>query len=247
MFLRMVTHAIRDDAAEHMKTAYGRHVMTALRTTPGFAFAALLQNTANLQECISLTIWESQALSSAYEASGLYRQLVDALRPMFSESNEWKLELSADLSLEYTPIVVEPTVEGFNGSGPGTEQIRPLRSMPFAIHMITLSVLEAKLDQFESLFRTDILPAFKSQKGFIELIRLRKQHEFHIVSFWDETVDIGPSGALSLGPLPDSVAGVIPSYARWQSSRRAGTHAFASSEDIRSSIHRCLLAEWFAP
>jgi heme-degrading monooxygenase HmoA len=242
----MVTHAIRENEGERMAVAYGRNVLSALRTTQGCVFASHLQNTANPQECISLTIWDSAKESNDYEASGLYEQLVDSLRPFFVESNEWKLELSKDLSLEYTPIQVEPTIERFHQSVAGSEQISRLKAKPFAVQMITLSVQEEQVDAFERIFASEIHPKFKLHKGFIDLILLRKEREFHILSFWDETVDLESSRSpQSVHQLLESIYTVLPDFVRWRMTHQSAAQTSASTEDIKSAIYRCLVAEWF--
>ncbi|MHB1048459.1 MAG: antibiotic biosynthesis monooxygenase family protein [Bacteroidota bacterium] len=246
MFLRMVTHAIRSTEAEQMAELYHRTVITALRTTPGCAFAALLQNTANAQECISLTIWNTPKDSYDYEESGLFLQLVNALRPFFLESNEWKLELSDNLSLEYTPIQSEPTVERYSESDAGAEKITAMKANPFAVQIFTLSVQEDKVQDFHAIFSSEIHPKFKTHKGFIDLILVRQNREFHIISFWDETVDIqSPSGIHSINDLLKSIYSILPSFIRWKVSHRSTSHTSASSEDIKAAIYRSLVAEWF--
>lgn len=246
MFLRMVTHAIRSSEAEQMAEIYHRTVITALRTTPGCVFAALLQNTANAQECISLTIWNAPKDSYDYEESGLFRQLVNTLRPFFVESNEWKLELSEDLSLEYTPIQSEPTVERYNESDEGAKEIAARKAIPFAVQILTLSVQEEKIQEFRTIFSSEIHPKFKTHKGFIDLILVRQDREFHVISFWDETVDIqSASGIHSINDLLRSIHSILPSFIRWKVSHRSTSHTSASSEDIKATVHRSLVAEWF--
>ncbi len=246
MFLRMVTHIIRAEESERNAQVYADSILSALRTTPGCVFASLLQNTGNAQECISLTIWNSRKESSDYEESGLYLKLVDSLRPFFVESNEWKLELSEDLSLEYTPIKVEPTVEGFDESVAGSENIRTLKAKPFAAHILALAVQEDQDHTFETMFSSEIQPKYKAHKGFIDLILVRDHNKFHIISFWDETVDIeSSSGIHSISHLLESIYKVLPSFVRWRVSRDSVVHTFASSEDLRATVYRCLTAEWF--
>jgi heme-degrading monooxygenase HmoA len=246
MFLRLVTHTVRGEESESMAATYTASVLSTLRTTKGCVFASLLQNTDNAQECISLTIWNSQKESFDYEESGSYQLLVDSLRPYFVASNEYSLQLSADLSLEYTPIQVEPTVERFNNSVAGSENISRLKTNPFAVQMLTLTVQEDQIDTFEHIFRSEIHPRFKTHKGFINLILLRQQREYHIISFWDETVDIqSASGIHSINELLTSIYKILPSFIRWKVSHSSAVHTSASSEDIKATVHRCLVAEWF--
>jgi len=246
MFLRMVTHIIRAEESERNAQVYADSILSALRSTPGCAFASLLQNTQNAQECISLTIWNSRKESNEYEESGLYRKLVDELRPFFAESTEWKLELSENLSLEYTPVKVEPTVERFDDSVAGSDNISRLKAKPFAAHILEVTVREDQSSAFETKFASDIHPKYEAHKGFIDLVLVREHHKFHIVSFWDETVDLGSaSGITSVDQLLESVYKILPSFVRQQIAHGSGPHTLASSEDVRSAAYRCLTAEWF--
>jgi heme-degrading monooxygenase HmoA len=248
MFLRMVTHAVQSEKQLEFAAAYERTILTALRSTSGCVFASLLQNTRNTRECISLTIWKSQQEALEYEESGLYRQLVDSIRSFFVETNEWKLELSEDLSLEYTPIRTEPTIARFDESVTGSDEIARLKVKPFAVQILTLTVQEDQLHTFENIFAADIQPRYKTHKGFLDLILLRQDREYYIVSFWDETVDIqSSSGIHSIDQLLESIYRVLPSFIQWRVSHGSAARISASSEDIKTTVHRCLAAEWFTP
>ncbi len=181
------------------------------------------------------------------EESGLYTRLVDILRPFFAESTEWKLELSKDLSLEYTPIQVEPTVERFDDSVAGSENISRLRAKPFAVQFLTLTVQEDQSRAFESIFSSEIHPKYNMHKGFIDLILVREHHKFHVISFWDETVDIESSnGVHSIPYLMESIYKILPSFVRWKDFHGSSVHTSATSEDLRAAMYRCLTAEWFS-
>jgi heme-degrading monooxygenase HmoA len=246
MYLRTVTHTVQNDKVIHLVETYERMILPALRSTSGCIFASLLQNTGNVQECISLTIWKSQQESLDYEESGLFRQLVNSLRPFFIESNEWNLELTEDLSLEYTPIQTEPTVTRFANSVTGSEEITRLKEKPFAAHILSLTVQDDQHQTFEDIFSHDIHPKFKTHKGFIDLILLRLFNEYHIMSFWDETVDIqSPFGIHSMNHLLKSIYSILPSFIQWKVSHRAAARISASTEDIKAVIYRCLTSEWF--
>lgn len=247
MYLRMVTHSVHEGKEADMAAAYEQTIFPALRSTPGCIFAALLHNTSDKSECVSLTIWKTRQEALAYEAGGLYNTLVEVLRPFFAASNEWKLELSEDLSLEYTPISVEPTIERFADSVAGSEEIARLKAKPFAVQILSLTVQEDRKKAFEDIFASEIHPRFRQHKGFIELLLLRQEREYYIISFWDGTVDImAPSGVDSVSELIESIRGVLPSFIRWKLSHRSADRTSASSKDIRATVHRCLVAEWFA-
>lgn len=244
MFLRMVTHDVRPEESDRFAAAYTGGVLPTLARTNGCVFAALLQDVDDTTQGLSLTIWHSPAESRTYEESGVYAQLVDVLRPFFKASDEYTLQLSDDLSLEYTPIVVEPTVERFDRSIVETEHLSNLRSGLFAVQSVTLSVLEGETANFERFFAEQILPRFRSSKGFMDLILLRQEREYHLISFWDGAVDVGPSSALRTnGELLTGIHRMLPSFVRGRSAQRA--HRTVSSEDLSARVFRCLTAEWF--
>jgi heme-degrading monooxygenase HmoA len=247
MFLRLVTHTIREEEAVHMAEAYERSVLAAFRTTPGCSFASLLQNIDLPRECISLTVWNSQKEAIQYEESGLYSRLVDSLRPFFVESTEFALQLSDDLSLEYTPIISEPTISRFNNSITGSSAINSLKATPYAVQILTLTVQEDQIPTFEALFTSDIHPKFKAYKGYIDLILLRRLREYHIISFWDATVDLHSSSEVhSVSQFIESIYRTLPSFIQWRVSHRSAARISASSEDVRVTVYRCLTAEWFS-
>lgn len=246
MFLRMVTHLIRGEESDHFAEVYATTVIPALRGTRGCVYASLMQNVDDTSQGISLTIWNSQAESRLYEESGLYHQLVNALRPYFKESEEYTLQLSDDLSLEYTPIAVEPTIERFDRSIADGEHLSILRTGPYAVQTVTLSVQQDQTENFERLFATEIHPRYRTQKGFMDIILLRQEREYHLISFWDGTVDMqSADGIRTNGELLTSIYRMLPSSIRWKVSHKGSSHT-VSSEDMSAQIYRCLTSEWFA-
>jgi heme-degrading monooxygenase HmoA len=248
MFLRMVTHTIRDEEVLHMAATYERRILPALKKTAGCVFAALIQNIDDHRECISLTLWRSPEEAREYEASGLYLQLVNSLRPFFSESTEWKVQLNEDYSLENVPVQIEPEVVGYTNSVAGSDEFKGLSAKPFAVQIVTLSVQEDHVVDFERIFSADIHPKYKTYKGFIDLILLRQNREYHSISFWDETVDITTSSGIhSINQLVKAIYSVLPVFVQWRVSHRGAARTSASSEDIKATVHRCLVGEWLTP
>jgi len=246
MFLRMVTHIIRAEDSEKNARTYAGSVLSGLRTTKGCAFAALLQESANPKHCVSLTIWTSRQASVVYEESGLYEKLVDSLRPFFLETDEWKLELSEDLSLQYTPVRTEPSVEGFDETLVTSVELSGLRENPFAAHILAVTVLQEQVGEFEKKLSSDIDERYREIKGFLELITVRQDRTFYVISFWDQTVDLqSPSGVRLLDRLGESLSELLPAFIQWKVSHERAARFSASSEDVRSSVYRCLASEWF--
>ncbi|MBI2428503.1 MAG: antibiotic biosynthesis monooxygenase [Ignavibacteriales bacterium] len=247
MFLRMVSVGIRAEHALKIAEEYDRNVVTALRTQPGCSFASLLQNINDTTDCISLTIWNTKSDADEYEKSGVFKRLVESLRTFYEESNEWELKLTDDLSIDYTPVQIDPTVKGYDDADTEKKYIRKFNITPYAATVITLSVQPDKTQDFQDIFVTKVIPKFTEHKGFIHIILLRKSNEFNIISFWDETIDFNASfNDQVLRSLTRSIFEMLPSSVQWQVSHKSSKASFASSEEITASVYRCLTGEWFS-
>lgn len=247
MFLRMVSIGIREEHSLKIAEEYDRNVMTALRTLPGCSFATLLQNINHKKDCISLTIWNSRQEADDYEKSGLFRRLVESLRAFYEESNEWELKLTDDLSIEYTPVQTDPTVKGYDDTDTEKKYIRKFNVTPYAAMIITLSVQPDNITEFQDVFVSKVIPAFSGHKGFIHIILLKKGSEFSIISFWDETIDFNATFSdQTLRTLTRSIFELLPSSVRWKVSHASSVTKYATSEEMKASVYRCLTGEWFS-
>jgi heme-degrading monooxygenase HmoA len=244
MFLRMVSINIRAEQAVKIVAAYEENVITALRKQPGCSFVALLQNISNEKEAISLTLWNSKADAEAYEKSGVFHRLVESLRSFYEESSEWAFTLTEDLSIEYTPVSVEPIVTSFDDAATRKEYIRRFKGTPYVAQIIRLTVVPERSSEFEEVFNRVILPKYQQTKGFIHIILLRKEKECSLISFWDESFDFrSGAGNVTLDFTRDIVS-FLPSDVQWRVLRKNSQLSSVSSEDIHSSMYRCLVGEW---
>ena len=246
MFLRLVHHLVKTEVIMPMSAKYDGMILTGLRSTQGCVFASLLQNVDDARKCVSLTIWESQQNASAYEESVLFPELLNSLREYFIEPNEWELKLTDDLSIEYAPIRIEPTIDRFEEDNE-KEYLQKYFATPYVVKILTVTVQPGKVNEFQGIFASKIIPIFNSQKGFIHIIRLRKGNEFNIISFWDETIDLNSSvGEQTLITLTRSIFEILPSTVQWQVSHKTSRTNFVTSEEIKASVYRCLTGEWFS-
>ncbi len=247
MFLRMVSMSIRAEHSLKIAEEYDKNVVPALRHQPGCSFASLLQNIHDTKDCISMTIWDSKQEADEYEKSGVFKQLVETLRSFYEESNEGELKLNDDLSIEYTPIQIDPSVKGFDDDDTEKEYIQKFNITPYAANIITLTVQPDKIQEFQEIFASKVIPKFSEQKGFIHIILLRKSNEFNIITFWDETIDLNSSfGEQTLRTLTRSIFELLPSSVQWQVSHKASRSSYASTEEMKGSVYRCLTGEWFS-
>ncbi|NUN71182.1 MAG: hypothetical protein HUU02_15885, partial [Bacteroidetes bacterium] len=163
------------------------------------------------------------------------------------QSDEFELKLTDDLSLEYTPIQKDPTLKQFDDSDTEKEYIKKFNVTPYAVKIITLTVQNDRIHEFQEIFDSKVIARFREQKGFIHIILLRKDNEFNIISFWDETVDLDASPVgQNLTTLTRSIFTLLPASVQWQVSHKASRTSFATTEEISASVYRCLTGEWFS-
>ena len=77
MFVRFVRLEIRDHRLGDFRQFYGERIVPALAEVDGCLFTSLLEPTREGGETLSVTLWASQTAAEAYEASGLYDELLD--------------------------------------------------------------------------------------------------------------------------------------------------------------------------
>ncbi len=166
MFMRLLQVKVKSEELQTIGRFYEERIVTALRSADGCRYACLMQSVHHPDDVISMTLWDSEKDAGAYERSGLFKQLLEDARPYFAESTEWKLQLSKDFTLEYTPEITEPTIKQFAVAATSTETIpaeqKPLRTF---LRIVSLHLQPGKFEEFNALYQNEILPALNATRG----------------------------------------------------------------------------------
>lgn len=85
MHVRMTAVKPHADLIEEMKAIYNAEVVPVVTQAHGNMGAYLLEPDQAGDEYISVTMWDDRANAEAYEASGLYKEMVDKVRHTFAE------------------------------------------------------------------------------------------------------------------------------------------------------------------
>ena len=85
MFVRLTFIKFSPEALNEAKRIYKQEVIPAVRKQKGNVNIRLLEPTELSDDFISVTEWESKADAEAYDASGLYKQLVSRLKDHFTK------------------------------------------------------------------------------------------------------------------------------------------------------------------
>lgn len=193
MFMRLVHVKVRDGQIERLQQHYRQRIIAALSGISGCRYAGLMRSQHHSEECLSLTLWDSERDAEAYEGSGLFETLLNETRPYLLESSESRLQLSEDLTLEYVPVPEEPVVSrhpiAARSDMPGP---RPEQRGPMWVRIVSLKLRPGKLEEFKGLYVDRVIPALRGTRGcrYAYLTeRSDRKDEVLSVTSWDRKED----------------------------------------------------------
>ena len=87
------SHILQKNKITEFRDIYQDSIIPALRDTEGCCYAYLIESMRQDNEVISVTIWDKKENAQNYEKSGKFDELVNKLRPTFSQFYQWKMAL----------------------------------------------------------------------------------------------------------------------------------------------------------
>jgi len=93
MYVRIVSHILQKNKIGEFRDIYQESIVPALRETEGCCYAYLIESMRQDNEVISVTIWDRIEDAQNYEKSGKFDELINILRPTFSQFYQWKMAL----------------------------------------------------------------------------------------------------------------------------------------------------------
>ena len=166
MFMRLVQMQVRKDGIDKLSRKYREEVIPRLGRTDGCRFASLVQSAGNVDECMSLTLWESASAAEEYVKSGTYSELLDSLTPYLAETSEWKVKLTEDQRIEYVPVTEEPSVKAYNVTlAPGDPGIVSGNPEALYVRVLSIRLLPGKMEEFRAIYQHEILPVLYETPG----------------------------------------------------------------------------------
>jgi heme-degrading monooxygenase HmoA len=186
MYLRFVRLHLREGAEPGFRKFYTERVQPALAEMEGCLFAGLLAPW-NSEEHRSLTLWRSPEDARAYEASGLYHQLLRECEPYLSNRTVWRVRLG-DATQSGETALREIPPEGYEIATGEAEQSleRPGRSL--YVRIVSVQVASERRTELEALYRDTILPAvaaFAGCHGAFLAESARDPNEMLSITVWD--------------------------------------------------------------
>lgn len=85
MFVRMTYFGFKPEKLQELKKFYNEVAIPTLRKQKGNLDCRLLEPVDKNEDYISMTTWENKENADAYHSKGVYKDLVDRVRPFFSK------------------------------------------------------------------------------------------------------------------------------------------------------------------
>ncbi len=193
MYMRLLQLKVNADKYDVLREIYDKIVIPSLQTVPGCQFASLIQSNEDPEYFFSMTLWDTHSHAENYNKSEIYQKLLELVKPILTESTEWKIHLSEDFQLEYEPTEEEPVLKEFTISefGPRKEKI-PLENPRLYVRIFSVKLQEGKIDECRHFYRKEVLPALRQTRGcqFAFLVEnLHDENEVISVTIWDSKKD----------------------------------------------------------
>ena len=232
MFMRFVQLSIKPEAATAFERFYDHRVAPALLEENGCLFARLIRSTESDSEFISFTLWKSAAEAALYEDSGHYQALLAQNKPFQEASNEWKIQLTEDNTLEYRPVIEDPDVKAMPVvAGSDDEDAVEKISAQTYVRILSAQVNPDHFDDLKKTYDEEITPALLQVPGCqaAYLIGMPDTNEGLSITVWEsEDMAVAYEESGTFDTLMKKALPYLSSLYQWKMtldpSKQARTH-----------------------
>ena len=248
--MRLLQSRVRKpEAVDMLRQFYETRVIPELQKMPGCIFAGLIQDKLQPETGISMTLWRTEEDAEAYEKSKVSQDLLKEAGPYLSESSEWKVQLSEDLELTYTPIPEEPVIKSYTVKAQKDMKapVQPeMRQM--CTRIVSPKIQKGKIKEFIEIYKREIIPALKATDGclytyLMENLQEKEQEEVISVTIWEnreKAEQYERSGQFDR--LVEKVKHTYTKLSQWQMSLEKEEGKQAKTSDDMSVSHYTMVA-----
>ncbi len=252
MYMRMLHARVKPGNLSPLRTYYIDRVIPAFQRTEGCLYAGIMQSTVRPDECISMTLWRTSGNADTYGRSEVFQTLLSEVKVFLSESSEYTVRLSEDLTLEYVPVSSDPQVETYSIEATAEmPEFNPGQTGKLWLRTVRMKIAAGKLEEFKRIYREVIIPALREVKG-CNYIYLTQQpgetNEATSVTVWSsrEAAEAYEQGGL-YEKLIESLGPTLSGLYQWKMNREKKMKgSVASSEDVAVEHYDILAARSFA-
>ncbi len=187
MYMRFVHLRVKPEKMAAFEIFYENRVAPTLHEMKGCLFASLIQSEDHPDECISMTLWNTLEDAQDYEQSR-YDALIKENEPYLSDSSEWRIQLSDDLTLEFKPVKEPPVVQAFPVATASVDAApTEAGSSLMYLRIVSAKLRPGQFEAFKQHYTEEVIPALLAQKGcrYAYLTRGMQDDEILSVTLWD--------------------------------------------------------------
>ena len=193
MYMRLLTIKLKPWASSQIREFYEQRVLPGLQETEGCLYATLTESVTDANECISLTLWDSQEHMEAYGSRGKFKQFMRESKVFILDTAEWRVELSEDLTVEYKNVREEPRVTSYGlRAAMNKEKLSQAPDKMSYLRLLRLQVKAGASEEFKQYYAQNAIPALNAVQGcrYACLMgNLAVQDELVSVTMWDSKED----------------------------------------------------------
>lgn len=189
MHISLVQASVKQDLGQRLEKIYNDTILKTLGKTPGCIFAGLLLSLDQNRQYIALTLWKSEDFARDYVSSGAFDKNVELIQPLLEESSEWKIELSKDHTVQYTPVDDQIRVKAYPVASIDDYVPDGSDSKRSYLRILSLKINKGFEKEFTQIYNTEVLPALKAEKGCSHAFLVdnsEKKSEMISFSIWDD-------------------------------------------------------------
>lgn len=250
VFLRLFQLKVGIENLVKFEQFYNKSVFPELKLASGCLFAGLIKSANSLNEFISMSIWNSQIQAEAYSKSHPYQELVKKLEPFLAHSTEWKIELSQNSELQYTPIPIKPAlnhyqVTAFSEMGKKAEK----NVQELFVRIVSANIKDGSLPELRKIYNEEIIPELKATPGCLYAYLTENMHynqEVFSLTIWENQTFASmyeKSGHFS--KLVDKVKHTFSDYYQWKMQLENVKGKAVSSDDLTVFNYQMVVGESF--
>ena len=251
MYMRLVHLKIKSETLSKFRQHYDEKIIPRLKKMPGILYAGLMQSEHHQDECISMTLWDSQTHTENYENSGLYEELLQGVQPYLSDSLLGKIQLSKELKLEYQPVQEEPIVKSYAFLAKKDSKILAQEKTHLTyLRIVSVKIKPGKMKEFMQIYKEEIIPTLRAVKGcrcayLTESIE--EKNEAISVTMWDSKEDADDYERSGLfDELTEKLKHTFAELYQWKMAlEKEGIRQAVTSEDLDVKYYSIITGKSF--
>lgn len=235
MFMSLAQAKIRAEVIPRIKDVYTETVFRRLQSAAGCSYASLIRSVKHDDQFMTLSLWKTQHDLDGFTHSSDYDAMMNELNQILAESTEWQIQLTDDLTLQYSPVPEKPIITSYNVATAMDGAVGSIVE-PMVVRVVSMEIDPGRTEEFKRLYREIIIEKLKTVKGCLAAY-LSENHltpnAFISVTLWDcrQDADAYEHGGTFAG-LVEAVRPTFSGLARLQT-QLDKTRKAVTSEDLR--------------